>query len=239
MYINYKKNWSSLDTTHLSNITNFEFLSFTLSVWCSTDLKSALLEICTSTTQALHVPRTQPHPEPLIRPPVIRQAVLARHRVRDYNFLFVVGSCRPRQPTGWLVPTLGTTHEDLLVRNFYWEHGLAYPKPPFTDMSGPETEASLTISVMWWKTSSGKGRGAAPWDPTKGNSIYRVTLYRVTRVSLPNSLSELSIAIRFRPSSVIFLHFHLLLQNRWADLNQTWWGSSLGDRHPKLFIWGR
>ena len=44
-----------------------------------------------------------------------------------------------------------------------------------------------------------------------------------------------------RPSSVVrraltFLHFHLLLQNRWADFIQTWWGSSLGGRDPKLFM---
>ena len=39
-----------------------------------------------------------------------------------------------------------------------------------------------------------------------------------------------------RPSCVNFLHFHLLLQNRWADFNQTWWGSSFGGRDPKLFM---
>ena len=28
-------------------------------------------------------------------------------------------------------------------------------------------------------------------------------------------------AVRFRPSSVNFLHFHLLLENAWLDFNQT------------------
>ena len=31
-----------------------------------------------------------------------------------------------------------------------------------------------------------------------------------------------------RPSSVICLHFHLLLENAWLDFNQTWQESSLG-----------
>ena len=38
-----------------------------------------------------------------------------------------------------------------------------------------------------------------------------------------------------RPSSVNFLHFHLLLENAWLDFNQTWQESSLGVGDSKLF----
>ena len=38
-----------------------------------------------------------------------------------------------------------------------------------------------------------------------------------------------------RPSSVNFLHFHLLLENAWLDFNQTWQKSSLGVGDSKLF----
>ena len=43
------------------------------------------------------------------------------------------------------------------------------------------------------------------------------------------SSSELlpSVFVR-RASSVNFLHFHLLLENAWLDINQTWQESSLG-----------
>ena len=44
-----------------------------------------------------------------------------------------------------------------------------------------------------------------------------------------------TIAVRFRPSSVNFLHFHLLLlENAWLDFNQTWQKSSLGGRGFKV-----
>ena len=43
-----------------------------------------------------------------------------------------------------------------------------------------------------------------------------------------------AIAVRFRPSSVNFLHFHLL-ENAWLDFNQTWQESSLGVGDSKLF----
>ena len=53
---------------------------------------------------------------------------------------------------------------------------------------------------------------------------------------------EWAIAVRFRPSSVVrspssvnFLHFHLLLENAWLDFNQTWQESSLGVGDSKLF----
>ena len=46
---------------------------------------------------------------------------------------------------------------------------------------------------------------------------------------------EWAIAVRFRPSSVNFLHFHLLLENAWLDFNQTWQESSLGVGDSKLF----
>ena len=61
--------------------------------------------------------------------------------------------------------------------------------------------------------------------------------------SSPEPKARWAIAIAFRPSSVVrrascvnFLHFHLLLQNRWADFNQTWWGSSFGGRDPNFFM---
>ena len=60
--------------------------------------------------------------------------------------------------------------------------------------------------------------------------------------SSPEPKAQVSYCRRFlsvvrRPSCVNFLHFYLLLKNPWADVNQTWWGSSLGGRNPKLFIW--
>ena len=48
-------------------------------------------------------------------------------------------------------------------------------------------------------------------------------------------LAQWAIVIMFCQSRVNFLHFHLL-QNQWADFNQTWWGSSSGGRDQKLFM---
>ena len=55
-------------------------------------------------------------------------------------------------------------------------------------------------------------------------------------VRRPSSVVRRASSVVRRPSCVNFLHFHLLLQNRWADFNQTWWGSSLGGGDPKLFM---
>ena len=51
--------------------------------------------------------------------------------------------------------------------------------------------------------------------------------------------------ITYRPSSVCpsvylsvnFSHFHLLLQNHWANFNQTWHKVSLGEGNSSLFKW--
>ena len=58
----------------------------------------------------------------------------------------------------------------------------------------------------------------------------------------PKAQVSYSIAVRFRPSSIVrrpssvnFLHFHLLLENAWLDFNQTWQESSLGVGDSKLF----
>ena len=45
---------------------------------------------------------------------------------------------------------------------------------------------------------------------------------------------EWAIAVRFRPSCVNCLYFHLLLDNAWLDFNQTWQESSLGIGDSKL-----
>ena len=52
----------------------------------------------------------------------------------------------------------------------------------------------------------------------------------------PKAQSELLPSVfGSRPSSVNCLHFHLLLENTWLDINQTWQGSSLGVGDSKLF----
>ena len=90
------------------------------------------------------LPASDSHPKPLIRLPIILQAVLAWPRVRDCTFLFVVGKCSPPQHSGWLVPMFCCCHhEDFIgAHTFYGEHALAYPQPQLSDMSGPETKAS-------------------------------------------------------------------------------------------------
>jgi hypothetical protein len=40
-----------------------------------------------------------------------------------------------------------------------------------------------------------------------------------------------------RPPDCKLLHFRLLLQNHWANFNQTWHKSSLGEVDSKLFKW--
>ena len=104
------------------------------------------------------------HPKPLIRLPIILQAVLARPRVRGCTFLFVVGKCGPPQPLGWLVPMFCCCHhEDFIgALSFYGEHALAYPQPQFSDMISPETKASPTIFEKCGGKLAREGRGATP-----------------------------------------------------------------------------
>ena len=44
----------------------------------------------------------------------------------------------------------------------------------------------------------------------------------------------LSVRLSFRPS-VNFSHFHLILQNHWANFNQTWHKSSFGEGDLSFF----
>ena len=56
------------------------------------------------------------------------------------------------------------------------------------------------------------------------------------QVSFSDHLSSvcLSVCLSVRPS-VNFSHFHLLLQNHWANFNQTWHKASLGEGDSSLF----
>ena len=45
-----------------------------------------------------------------------------------------------------------------------------------------------------------------------------------------------SVCLSLRPF-VNFSHFHLLLQNHWANFNQTWHKASLGEGDSSLFEW--
>ena len=45
------------------------------------------------------------------------------------------------------------------------------------------------------------------------------------------------LSVAHRPSSINFLHFHLLLENAWLDFNQTWQELSLGVGDSKLSKW--
>jgi hypothetical protein len=50
----------------------------------------------------------------------------------------------------------------------------------------------------------------------------------------PLSVVRLSVRPSVRPSVCKLLHFRLLLQNHWANFNQTWHKSSLGGGDSKL-----
>ena len=53
----------------------------------------------------------------------------------------------------------------------------------------------------------------------------------------PLSVVRLSVCPSVCPSVCKLLHFRLLLQNRWANFNQTWHKSSLGGGDSKLLKW--
>ena len=127
-------------------------------------LPQLLTHLCISPTHTSYIPSPHPHPKPVIRLPIILQAVLTRPRVRGCTFLFVVGKCSPPQPLDWLVPMFCCCHhEDFIgAHSFYGEHALAYPQPQFSGMSGPETKAS----PMFFEKCGGKlareGRDTTP-----------------------------------------------------------------------------
>jgi len=75
-------------------------------------LPQFLTHLCTSPTDTPYIPSPHPHPKPLIRLPIILQAVLARPRLRVCTFLFVVGKCGPPQPLAWLVPIFCSCHHE-------------------------------------------------------------------------------------------------------------------------------
>ena len=54
---------------------------------------------------------------------------------------------------------------------------------------------------------------------------------------LAKGQGELLPSLCVRPSVVNFLHFDLLLKNRWVDLNQTWQRCSLWGADQVLLLW--
>ena len=96
-----------------------------------------------SSSSVLHT-----HPKPLIRLPVIPQAVLARPGGRGCTFLFVVGKCGPPQTSGWVVPMCCFCHhEDFIgALSSYGEHALAYAEPQF---SGHEWSQWAADGQQW------------------------------------------------------------------------------------------
>ena len=86
-------------------------------------------------------------------------------------------------------------------------------------------------------------------NPTSYNLIFKQAMFFSSpelkaQVSFSDHLSSvcLSVCPPVRPSvclsvclSVNFSHFHLLLQNHWANFNQTWHKVSLGEGDSSLF----
>ena len=75
----------------------------------------------------------------------------------------------------------------------------------------------------------------------------RKWLPRISFLAHLNQRFKWAILIKICPLSVVvvgvvvgvvnFSYFHLLLWNHWANFNQTWQGSSLGDGDSSLFKW--
>ena len=57
------------------------------------------------------------------------------------------------------------------------------------------------------------------------------------KAHLPSELSESPVICLSVHLSVNFSNFHLLLQNYWANFNQTWHKASLGEGNSSLFKW--
>ena len=71
-----------------------------------------------------------------------------------------------------------------------------------------------------------------------------LTCFRVRPITFLAHLSrrlKWAFLIKICPLSVVvivnFSHFHLLLQNHWANFNQTWHKASLGEGDSSLFKW--
>jgi hypothetical protein len=68
--------------------------------------------------------------------------------------------------------------------------------------------------------------------------MLKIYMYHFTKYLTVFSSPELKAQVSYsdRPVSVCkLLHFRLLLQNHWANFNQTWHKSSLGEGHSSLF----
>ena len=92
------------------------------------------------------------------------------------------------------------------------------------------------FSLPLIKSSAGFG----PLDLNDIGELLKVFLFfnspeLKAQVSLPDRLSSVvRLSVRL---SVNFSHFHLLLQNHWANFNQTGHIASLGERDSSLFKW--
>ena len=91
--------------------------------------------------------------------------------------------------------------------------------------------------IVLWKLNNHKRKIHFTENKNCFNNLFSLFL-----LAHPSRRLEWAIAVRFRPSCVVrrpssvnFLHFHLLLENACLDFNQTWQESSLGVGDSKLF----
>ena len=78
-----------------------------------------------------------------------------------------------------------------------------------------------------WKILWGMCHPPPYWRPWLGGGCPKMAIWKILWGTNYARL-KWAIAVRFRASSVNFLHFHLLLENAWLDFNQTWQESPLG-----------
>jgi hypothetical protein len=130
----------------------------------------------------------------------------------------------------------------------WWQSSWFVCVPPVTDFKlGPFIHRKYDDSLMTaWVLSSAWLYTSWRRKSTISKIIYHWQYYCFHFEFVPPFLAHLSwklkwaILITFCPSSVCLsvcklLHFRLLLQNRWANFNQTWHKLSLGGGDSSLF----
>ena len=124
----------------------------------------------------------------------------------------------------------------LCCENFFSEKSLQGPCPKCAKQG--ECYCLIFVDCLKGKFSSGI-EGALASTLNRDFNWKQLSEMILCIFSSPEPKARVSYCRPFssvvrRPSSVNFLHFHLLLENAWLDFNQTWQESSLGVGDSKL-----
>jgi hypothetical protein len=151
----------------------------------------------------------------------------------------VVAFGRPDGGVSWTDPVSRCLDHNLLIT--HWEIFIALATAPTCCMATAHDLCLINDfnNIMWEFGASSKSSFRVALTFQFRGMQYLAQLFSSPELKAQVSFSDrpLSVCLSVWRLSVRLLYFRLLLQNRWANFNQSWHKSSLGKQNSEFYKW--